>query len=78
MNDTSKYTEGLAAASNAFASMTKAFQLAGLALSLNWKSAMEAFYKQHRSRLPGSDRTSRLRKKRRTMVLKWINNRFDI
>lgn len=31
-------------------------------------------YLQHHDRLPGSERTARLRKKRRTKVLKWHNN----
>lgn len=45
-------------------------------MDVDFKTASK-FYLRHHARLPGSMRTSRLRKKRRTKVMRWFRKKYS-
>src|SRR5690606_25236474 len=65
------------ALANAFKPAAEAASRALEAFGAAWCSAAESEYLRHHRRLPGSNRTARLRKKRRAKVLAWFNHRIS-
>lgn len=58
--------------SNAFEKAGKKVGFVAEETPHNWNRMTEAWYRQSHGRLPGSNRTARLRKKRRTMIDRWV------
>jgi hypothetical protein len=58
---------------SALQKLGRAASAAASAICRDWYSAVESAYLESHRRLPGSDRTARMRKKRRAKVLEWAS-----
>lgn len=67
----------VAVACSAVKELGAAFQRSANQLAANWREFSERCYLQHHSRLPGSDKTARLRKKRRDIVFRWVQKQVE-
>jgi hypothetical protein len=66
-------SEAILKIKSAFRDLSRQFAAAWEHISAAWYAGMESAYLAEHGRLPGSDRTARLRKKRRAKVLEWAS-----
>ena len=63
---------------SAFSTLSESMTLTCNGLTESWLACAEVEYLNHHKRLPGSDKTKRLRKKKRDIVLRWFLGRFGL
>jgi hypothetical protein len=61
----------------AFEALANALRQAAAAIGRWWYELLIILYRKHVGRLPGSERTARLRKKRRKKLLDWASSYFE-
>lgn len=75
--DHKRLEAGVARVVEAMRKLGRVFQRAGESLAILWTAYVEHLYRIENGKLPGSDRTSRLRKKRRDALWRWADQRFQ-
>jgi hypothetical protein len=69
-------SEAVSRIKSAFRDLSRQFAATWEQISATWYAGCEAAYLESHRRLPGSDRTARLRKKRRAKVLDWASRQI--
>ena len=74
--DSEKFREDMARVTEALQRIGAAFRSAGEVMGKAWMKFVADLYKSEVGRLPGSQRTARLRKKRQDVLLRWMEKRL--